>query len=145
MTHLFRVLLVEDNDIMQRVMSFVLSDLKCDVDIAKDGETAIELFQHHHYDLIFMDIGLPGLDGLEATQIIRRLEEGKTHIPIVGHTAHLHASDRNSCLEKGMDEFVLKPVTREMFKAIIDKFLVQKTVGFIDHTFPYCEEQKNIS
>ena len=97
------LLVVEDVDIAQKIASFILTDLGHAVDIAPDGEKALEMFQKNAYDLIFMDIGLPGIDGMQATRAIRQLEDGTSHTP--------------------MDEFLSKPLSKEKATAMLEQFV----------------------
>lgn len=116
------VLLVEDVKIAQTVATGVLTRLGHEVDIAADGEEAVKLFEKKHYDLIFMDIGLPKQDGLETTKRIRELESGTSHIPIIALSANYAATDKPICLESGMDDFLSKPLTKANAIAMIDKY-----------------------
>ena len=112
--HEIRVLVVEDNAVNQRVAQRMLADLGCQVDVAANGLEALERIEATpFYDVVFMDVQMPQLDGLEATQRLRKLEEGKErHIPIVAMTAHVMPRDRNRCLDAGMDDYITKPVRR---------------------------------
>jgi CheY-like chemotaxis protein len=89
----------------------MLEKLGCTVDIAVNGEETVELWQRHHYDLIFMDCHMPVMDGYEATQMIRQMESEDEHIVIVALTANAMEGERQVCLNAGMDDFVAKPVT----------------------------------
>ena len=117
------LLVVEDVDIAQKIASFILTDLGHAVDIAPDGEKALEMFQKNAYDLIFMDIGLPGIDGMQATRAIRQLEDGTSHTPIIALTANYDTSHKPICLESGMDEFLSKPLSKEKATAMLDQFV----------------------
>ncbi|MEM7159514.1 MAG: response regulator [Myxococcota bacterium] len=112
--HEIRVLVVEDNAVNQRVAQRMLADLGCEVDVATNGLEALERIEATpFFDVVFMDVQMPQLDGLEATQRLRKLEEGKErHIPIVAMTAHVMPRDRNRCLDAGMDDYITKPVRR---------------------------------
>jgi CheY-like chemotaxis protein len=104
-----RILVVEDMAVNQKVAKGMLSSLGHQVDIAEDGETALAKVKSRPYDLIFMDMQMPRMNGLEATAAIRALESGKS-IPIVAMTANVFATDRDTCLGGGMDDFVGKPI-----------------------------------
>ncbi|MEM9460720.1 MAG: response regulator [Myxococcota bacterium] len=106
-----RVLVVEDNAINQKVARRMLERLGCRVDVAGDGEEALEMTNTAPYDLVFMDVQMPRMDGLQATERIRERERGG-HLPIVAMTAHAMESDRTRCLEAGMDGYLSKPVRR---------------------------------
>ena len=105
-----RILVVEDMAVNQKVAKGMLRSLGHMVDIAEDGEAALAKVQSRPYDLIFMDMQMPRMNGLEATAAIRALEEGGKSIPIVAMTANVFATDRDTCLAGGMDDFVGKPI-----------------------------------
>src|SRR5216684_3286970 len=104
-----RILVVEDMAVNQKVAKGMLRSLGHVVDIAEDGEAALAKVKSRPYDLIFMDMRMPRMNGLEATAAIRALESGKS-IPIVAMTANVFATDRDTCLAGGMDDFVGKPI-----------------------------------
>jgi len=106
-----RILVVEDNDINQRVAQRLLEREGHAAVIAADGRKALERLEGASFDLILMDLQMPLLDGFETTAEIRRRERGTgAHIPIVALTAHAYQSDCDHCLEAGMDAFLSKPV-----------------------------------
>lgn len=102
----WRVLLAEDNKVNQRVGQSVLEKLGCQVEIAGDGRAAIAAVQGAQYDVILMDLHMPGVDGLQATREIRKLGVAT---PIVALTASVELETRNACAQAGMDGFVSKP------------------------------------
>ncbi len=104
-----RVLLVEDNAINQQIASELLRDLGCRVDIADDGAQALHKVQQTRYDLVFMDMQMPVMDGIAATRAIRALPELRD-LPIVAMTANAMQSDRARCLAAGMNDHLAKPV-----------------------------------
>ena len=108
-----RVLVVEDNAVNQKVAQRMLEQLGCRVDVAGDGRAALALIDAIPYDLVFMDVQMPVMDGLEATRELRRREAGTgRRLPVVAMTAHALETDRERCLEVGMDDYVSKPVRR---------------------------------
>ena len=117
-----RVLLVEDEPINQEVAIDILNELGIHVDSANNGAEAINLTQQQHYDLILMDIRMPGMDGLEATRRIRGQARG-SDVPIVALTANNFAADRNECLAAGMDDFVAKPFDPDRLLATVRHWL----------------------
>lgn len=106
MTH---VLLVEDNEMNQNMLSRRLKRQGYEVTIAGDGEQAIALVAEQRPDLILMDIGLPGRDGHEITRELKSSESSRS-IPIIALTAHAMKSDRDKALAAGCDDYDTKPV-----------------------------------
>jgi two-component system, sensor histidine kinase and response regulator len=107
-----RVLLVEDNDINQQVARELLEDAGLAVDVAGDGQVALDMAQRTAYDLVFMDMQMPVMDGLVATRRMREI--GKlARLPIVAMTANAMEMDRQRCLESGMNDVVVKPIDPE--------------------------------
>ena len=122
------ILCVEDDKIVQLVFKSKLTDLNCLVDIAETGQQGIELFQSKKYDLIFMDIGLPDMSGIEVTRKIRALElarDEERHTPIVASTAHIDEGNKKTCLNVGMQAVFTKPITDEQAHSILSEFIYQ--------------------
>ncbi|MCX4239297.1 hybrid sensor histidine kinase/response regulator [Paraliomyxa miuraensis] len=108
-----RALVVEDNAVNQKVARRMLEQLGCHIDVAGDGREALELMEAVPYDVVFMDVQMPVMDGLQATEELRRREAGHgRHLPVVAMTAHALESDRERCLAAGMDDYVSKPIRR---------------------------------
>jgi CheY-like chemotaxis protein/anti-sigma regulatory factor (Ser/Thr protein kinase) len=111
-----RILLVDDSDVNLEVVSEMLRRLGHEVSIAADGEVALATMNAQRFDLVFMDIQLPGLDGLETT---RRYRDGGGTTPVVALTAHTSGRDRDRCLASGMQAVLTKPVdAAQLAKAI---------------------------
>lgn len=117
------ILLVEDDPIPQKITQWQLSQLGYTVDTAPDGHTALKLLSQNVYDLIFMDIGLPDISGLEVTAEIRKRETGIRHTPIIGLTIYAQESDEKTGLKAGMDEYLVKPVTPERLKEVVEHWV----------------------
>jgi two-component system sensor histidine kinase/response regulator len=106
-----KILLAEDNLANQKLAVGVLTRQGHSVTIAGTGREAVRAWESQFFDIILMDVQMPEMDGLEATQAIRQLElRTGTHIPIVAMTAHAMTGDRERCLESGMDEYLSKPI-----------------------------------
>src|SRR6202040_2508520 len=119
-SHPLRVLLAEDNPVNQKLMLHVLEKRGYSVTIAGDGLLAWEAYKRQYFDLVLMDVQMPGMGGFEATKAIRQLEEATgRHIPIIALTAHAMKGDRERCLEAGMDDYLTKPIQKAaLFEAI---------------------------
>ena len=108
-----RVLLVENDPVSQLVAAQLLEQIGCHVEHAIDGREAVERSAREHYDLIFMDCYMPGMDGFEAAESIRRREGDGRRVPIIALTASVLPEDREKCARAGMDDFLGKPVRPE--------------------------------
>ena len=115
-----KILLAEDNLVNQKLALTVLHKHGHQVMVVANGQEALTAWQQNHFDLILMDVQMPVLDGLEATQAIRRQErESGGHTPIIAMTAHVMKGDRQQCLDAGMDDYVPKPIR---VSAMLQKF-----------------------
>ena len=121
-----RVLVAEDYEINQEVIRDILELFECEVEIAENGQIAAEMFEQGQYDLIFMDIQMPVLDGYQATQAIRAKEKEGEHITIIALTANAMSGDREKCMEAGMDDYVPKPIETTTIEAMLSKYLSEK-------------------
>jgi signal transduction histidine kinase/DNA-binding response OmpR family regulator len=107
-----RVLVAEDNVVNQKLARAMLSRLGHECVLASDGREAIAEWGSSRFDVVFMDVQMPDLDGFDATREIRRLEAGSgVRVPIVAMTAHAMPGDRERCLGAGMDDYVTKPIS----------------------------------
>src|SRR5271167_3015360 len=114
-----RVLLVEDNELNQEVALGLLKDAQMSIDLAENGEVAVRMVGMHKYDLVLMDMQMPVMDGIKATQEIRSNPQLRT-LPIVAMTANVMASDREKCIEAGMNDHVAKPIDPdELFRVLL--------------------------
>ncbi len=117
-----KILLVEDSPLLQKVGKAMFEQLNCKVDIASTGEDSILLSQQNHYDLILMDIGLPGIDGVMATQLIREQEKTRRHPPIVALTTQNDPELRAQAIAAGMDDYWIKPLNAFNAQEILSRY-----------------------
>jgi signal transduction histidine kinase/DNA-binding response OmpR family regulator len=113
------ILLAEDNLVNQRVAMTMLGKMGHQVTLATNGLEALEQWRHGYFDLIFMDVQMPELNGLQATTQIRREEAIGAHVPIVAMTASAMSEERDRCLAAGMDDFISKPVSYKVIEQMI--------------------------
>ncbi|MEJ2766417.1 response regulator [Photobacterium sp. MCCC 1A19761] len=117
------VLVVEDTMVNQKVAQKMLEKLGVAVELADNGQQAVEKFQQHKFDLIFMDCQMPVMDGFGATEAIRAIEAEGEHVPIIALTANVVKEEREKCLAAGMDDFVSKPVSQQRLAQVLEKYL----------------------
>ncbi len=117
-----KILVAEDNLVNQKVAVRMLDKLGYRCDIAGNGNEVLEAVKVSPYDLILMDCQMPGMDGFEATRIIRELES-KGHLPVIAMTASTMDEDRKLCLAAGMDDYLTKPITLPELEATLEKWL----------------------
>ncbi len=115
----YHVLVVDDGEINQILLCKILEKQGISSDVAFDGEEAIQKAAEHAYDLIFMDIQMPGVDGYQAAEVIRGMEKEKT-TPIIAVTANATPEDEEKCLGAGMDDYISKPVHARQIIRIIE-------------------------
>ncbi len=120
------ILIAEDNPINQTLAQTVLEKLGYKIDMAGDGAKAVEKAKSKHYDLIFMDVQMPHLDGLEATGEIRKMPGEKGMPVIIAMTAFAMDGDKEKCIEAGMDDYISKPIRIENIQTVIEKWGTKK-------------------
>lgn len=106
------VLLVEDNPVNQKLALAVLQKRGYQVTLAQNGQEAVDSWQAQRFAVVLMDMQMPVMDGIEATQAIRQLEaaQGRQRTPIIAMTANAMEGDRQRCLHAGMDDYIPKPI-----------------------------------
>jgi signal transduction histidine kinase/CheY-like chemotaxis protein len=124
---MIRVLLVEDNEVAQKIVSILLNRIGCQVDIASTGAEAIESLEKTIYDLVYMDIGLPDMKGYEVVEKWR--ENCYGNIPIIALTAHADTTERELCFKSGIDGILRKPLLEKQAVEVIDKFIHKKDIN----------------
>lgn len=125
-----KALVAEDNVINQKLIKRTLEDIGLDITLASNGLEAFEKRKNNDFDVIFMDIQMPVLDGMEATQEILDYEEdfNKPHVPIIALTANALKGDRERFMDVGMDEYTTKPLVRTEIIALLNKFIADKII-----------------
>ncbi|MFQ5486058.1 MAG: response regulator, partial [Desulfobacterales bacterium] len=125
-----RILLVEDNLDTQRLAKKIMEKAGYLVDLAENGQQAVEATEKSHYDLILMDIQMPVMDGFKATKKIRELERRQhaDKVPIVALTAHAMQGYREKCLRHDMDDYVTKPIRKKILFKTIEQWLDPRPV-----------------
>ncbi len=118
------VLLVEDNLINQKVVTSLLRKKGYTIDVANNGQQALESLESKSYRLVLMDVQMPVLDGLEATRRIRA-DQRFAHLPVVAMTAHAMNGDRERCLQAGMNAYIAKPVDHKHLLALVEQYMDQ--------------------
>ncbi len=125
-----RILLVEDNPVNQRVALELLEKHGHTVFAVGNGKEALAALDCDNFDAVLMDVQMPEMNGLEATQAIRAREAGTDrHLPIVAMTAHAMAADRERCLAAGMDEYISKPIQTKELVRVLDTLIAAEAVS----------------
>jgi len=129
MKHSARILLAEDNPVNQKLAKIMLMKAGYHVKVANNGQEAVEKYTASpgDFDLIFMDIQMPVMSGIEAAQAIRK--KGFDTVPIVAVTAHAMKGDSEICLKAGMNDYIAKPIKRERVLEILEKWIFNSNVG----------------
>ena len=123
-----QVLVVEDNDINRKLIKRTLENYNTNVVLATNGQEALDKVKNSKFDIIFMDIAMPVMDGVKALHAILddELEHGKKHTPIVALTANALKGDRERFLNEGFDEYITKPIKSSSLESILNMFLSDK-------------------
>jgi len=117
-----KILVAEDNQVNQLVILRMLQKMGCQPDLACDGPSAIRMVEANSYDVVLMDLHMPGLDGLEATRQIRRMPAARSCVPIVALTASATSEDRSRCLAAGMNDYLTKPMGLQALRRALDRW-----------------------
>lgn len=118
-----KLLVIDDNPMNRSLMGHLLSGWGLAFDIAEDALSGISMMESENYDLLLMDIQMPGMDGYQATSYIRK--ELKSQVPIVAMTAHSLAGEREKCLSFGMNEYISKPINERQLYSFIRRFSME--------------------
>lgn len=118
-----KILLVEDNHINQLILVKLIQNMGYNCDVAGNGREAVNALEKRNYSVVFMDCQMPEMDGYEATRLIRAAEGNSRHTPIIAMTAHAMAGDREKCLAAGMDDYVSKPINRNLLEQLVSRYI----------------------
>ena len=118
-----RILVAEDNPMNLKLAVTLLKRAGFMVDAVENGRLAVEALRKIAYDLIFMDVQMPDMDGFEATKVIREMEKETKHTPIIAMTAHAMKGDRERCIKAGMDDYISKPIEPQVMIDTIEKWI----------------------
>jgi len=125
-----RVLVAEDNLINQEVARSILKNVGIEVDIANNGQEAVEAVFRNSYDAVLMDVQMPVMDGFQAVEMIHS-DPSHQDLPIIAMTAHAMQGDREKCLAVGMDDYLSKPIQSDLLFSILMKWIHPKRQGHI--------------
>ncbi len=119
------ILVVEDNPVNQRVALLMLKKIGYTADVASNGREGIDIMKTNNYDLVFMDIQMPEMDGFAATEYVRKKDTDvlNKEVVIIAMTAHAVKGDKEKCIDSGMDDYISKPISIDKLTQIIDKWL----------------------
>ncbi len=124
-----KALVAEDNPNNQLLIKLLLEELGLDIDMVDNGKKAYELYKKNIYDIVFLDINMPIMDGLKALNLIRKYEEkNNTFTPVVALTANSIIGDREKYIAAGMDEYLSKPIENEKLLKILEKYLKKSSL-----------------
>jgi PAS domain S-box-containing protein len=122
-----KVLLVEDNLVNQMVAATILKNWGHTTVLAENGDEAVRIFPQQAWDLVLMDVQMPVMGGLEATRLIRAAEPAGRRTPIIAMTANAMESDRQGCIDAGMDEHMAKPFSASTLQNLIERFVPEES------------------
>jgi len=116
-----RVLVVDDNEVSRRVAVAMLEKLGQAPQVVESGQEAVRASAARAFDVVLMDVSMPGLDGYETARRIRAAEGGASHVWIIAATAYALEGDREACIAAGMDDYVAKPMQIDLLAAALER------------------------
>jgi signal transduction histidine kinase/DNA-binding response OmpR family regulator len=128
-----RIMVVEDNEMNQRLMKHLLSQWRIDFTIVSSGKKAVEMLKEKPFDLILMDIQMPEMDGYTAAQLIR--QQLKLTTPVVAMTAHVLAGEKEKCIGYGMNDYISKPIKEKELLGIITRYITSYKPAAVEKNF----------
>ena len=117
----FKILVAEDNKTNQTLLKFILQQWNLPYDLAENGQQVLDKLKQDNYDLILMDIQMPIMDGYDASKKIRK--ELNVQVPIIAMTAHVLPTEKQKCIDAGMDDYISKPIDENIFLNMLEKYL----------------------
>jgi len=120
-----RALVVDDHEGNLRLAEVFLSEMGIQVTPCNNGPDAVELFTRQRFDIVFMDIQMPGMDGIETTRRLRQQEKPGQHVPVIALTAHAMASERQQLLNSGLDDYLTKPLNEKHLTHLLERWTSQ--------------------
>lgn len=125
---IYKALIVEDNRLMFKVIEAYLAQYEITCIPAYSGEEALIKFKNEEFDIVFMDIYMPEMDGYETTELMRAMErtENKVYTPIVALTAEAMGTSKQKAFEVGMDDYLSKPLQRHIVELVLNKYVFKK-------------------
>jgi CheY-like chemotaxis protein len=120
------ILIVDDNEINQKLLRVYLLSMGFQVFVAKDGYSALNVLEKQPIDLVFLDLHMPVMNGYETTRAIRQLDERYSRIPIIGLSADGLPNSQHKALQSGMNEYLIKPIKQDDLRQILNKWLGTK-------------------
>ena len=127
----FSALVVDDNRVNQKLMMQVLENMQMDVALAADGEEALEYYQNFDFDIVFMDIQMPVMDGVETTEkiVVYEKEQNKEHTPIIALTGNTGSKNTQKYIDVGMDGFMSKPIDVNIMISYLNQYLATQKLA----------------
>ncbi|MBN2544490.1 MAG: response regulator [Spirochaetes bacterium] len=117
----FKILVVEDHELIRKIIKHHIEDIGCSIDFAENGKKGVELFKKNSYDLIFMDLQMPEMDGYKATRMIRSTKKN-LKVPIIALTANVFEEEKRKCYKAGMNDIIIKPFKKKTLQEAVLKY-----------------------
>ena len=114
--------MAEDNVVNQMVVTAMLKNLGCESHVVSNGREVLDYVRESTPDIILMDISMPDMDGITATNELRKMDSAAASIPVIGVTAHAMREDRDRCIAAGMNDYLPKPIKEEALRNMLDKW-----------------------
>jgi two-component system, NarL family, sensor histidine kinase BarA len=136
-----RAMVVDDHEGNLKLAEVFLTEMGVAVQTCSSGAEALQAFTSQPFDIVFMDIQMPGMDGIETTRQLRLLEDAGHHVPVIALTAHALASERRQLLSSGMDDYLTKPLNEKHLGHILQRWTSEQNAG----SMPAADEHKDFA